>query len=110
VGHRLRQAQLCGSTVKIKLRWPDFTTLTRQVTLPQPTDQDDEIFTAALELLEKNRPARQLVRLLGVGVSNIVSPYRQLSLWDTGSEKSRRLQTAIDELREKYGEDIVYHG
>jgi len=110
VGRRLRQAQLCGSTVKIKLRWPDFTTLTRQVTLPQPTDQDDEIFTAALGLLEKNRPARQLVRLLGVGVSNIVSPYRQLSLWDTGSEKSRRLQTAIDELREKYGEDIVHHG
>jgi DNA polymerase-4 len=110
VGRRLRQARLCGSTVKIKLRWPNFTTLTRQVTLPQPTDQGDEIFTAGLDLVEKNRPASQLVRLLGVAVSGIVSPNRQLSLWDTGSEKSRRLQSALDELREKYGDDIVHHG
>jgi DNA polymerase-4 len=110
VGRRLRKAQLCGATVKIKLRWPDFTTLTRQVTLPQPTDQDDEIYSTALDLFEKNRPARQLVRLLGVGVSGITSPYHQLSLWDTGSEKGRRLQSALDELREKYGDDIVHHG
>lgn len=110
VGRRLRQAKICGSTVKIKLRWPDFTTLTRQITLPQLTDQDDEIFTAALELLDKNRPARQLVRLLGVGVSGITPPNRQLSLWDSGSEKGRRLQSALDELREKYGEEIVRRG
>jgi hypothetical protein len=60
--------------------------------------------------LEKTLPARQLVRLLGVGVTGIVAPIRQLSLWDNGSEKSRRLQTALDELREKYGDDIVHHG
>jgi DNA polymerase-4 len=110
VGRRLRQARLAGSTVKIKLRWPDFTTLTRQVTLSQVTDQDEVIYKFALELLEKNRSARQLVRLLGVGVSGFTSPNRQLSLWDQGSEKSRRLQSALDELRDKYGEDIVHHG
>jgi DNA polymerase-4 len=116
VGRNLRQAHLSGSTVKIKLRWPDFTTLTRQVTLPQPTDQGDEIFAAAAELLEKNRPDRQLVRLLGVGVTHIAAPVRQLSLWETGpmtgfgSEKGRRLQSALDELREKYGQDIVRRG
>jgi DNA polymerase-4 len=48
VGHRLRQAGIAGSTVRIKLRWPDFTTLTRQVTLPQPTDQDEQIYATAL--------------------------------------------------------------
>jgi len=110
VGRRLRQAHLVGSTVKIKLRWSDFTTLTRQVTLLQPTDQDKDIFSAALELMEKNRPARQLVRLLGVGVSNITPPIRQLSLWETSSEKSRRLQSALDELREKFGDGIIRHG
>jgi DNA polymerase-4 len=110
VGRRLRHERLCASTVKIKLRWPDFTTLTRQVTLPQPTDQGEEISITALDILEKNRPARQPVRLLGVGVSHITSPARQLTLWDTGSEKNRRLQSAVDELRAKYGEDIVHRG
>lgn len=110
VGRRLRQAHLVGATVKIKLRWSDFTTLTRQVTLPQPTDQDKDIYNAALELMEKNRPARQLVRLLGVGVSNITPPIRQLSLWETSTEKSRRLQSALDELREKFGDEIIHHG
>lgn len=110
VGHRLRKAQLCGSTVKVKLRWPDFTTLTRQVTLSEPTDQGDEIYTAALEIMHKNRGPGQLVRLLGVGISGITSPCRQLSLWDDGSEKSRRLQSAIDQLREKYGKQIIHRG
>jgi DNA polymerase IV len=110
VGRHLRQERLCGSTIKIKLRWPNFTTLTRQVTLSQPTDQDEEIYNAALALLEKHRPPRQLVRLLGVGVSGISSPNRQLSLWDMGAEKNRRLQSALDELREKYGDDIVHQG
>jgi DNA polymerase-4 len=110
VGRQLRQAHLSASTVKIKLRWPDFTTLTRQVTLPQPTDQDDEIYTAALGLLKKNRPSRQLVRLLGVGLSGIAPPIRQLSLWEAGYEKNRRLQAALDTLRDKYGEDIIHRG
>jgi DNA polymerase-4 len=110
VGRHLRRAHLNGSTVKLKLRWPDFTTLTRQVTLPQPTDQDQMLFNAALDLLEKHRPAGQLVRLLGVGVTHITTPIRQLGLWDTDSEKNRRLQTALDALREKYGEDIVRRG
>ncbi len=48
VGRRLRQAGIAGVTVRLKLRWPDFTTLSRQVTLPQPTDQDEEIFRLAL--------------------------------------------------------------
>lgn len=83
VGRQLRSADLSGTTVRLKLRWPDFTTLTRQITLPQPTDQDGEIFTAALQLFEKVWKPRQAVRLLGVGVSGLGPPMRQLSLWDT---------------------------
>ena len=55
VGRRLRQADIAGTTVRIKLRWPDFTSLTRQTTLPQPTDQDEEIYRLALALLDKVR-------------------------------------------------------
>jgi len=110
VGRRLRKADLAGSTVKVKLRWPDFTTLTRQATLPTPTDQDDEIYETALEILRKVRPAGKAVRLIGVGVSGLKAPLRQLSLWGADDEKSRRLQDAVDSLREKYGNKAIQRG
>jgi DNA polymerase-4 len=110
VGRRLRSAGLAGTTVKIKLRWPDFTTLTRQVTLDQPSNQDGEIFEAAITLLEQNWRSGQAVRLIGVGVSGLGSPVRQLSLWDDSAEKGRRLQSALDELRERFGKDVLQRG
>ncbi|MBM3153571.1 MAG: DNA polymerase IV, partial [Chloroflexi bacterium] len=110
VGRRLRRADLAGNTVKIKIRWPDFTTLSRQSRLLQATDQDDEIFETAVQLLRKVRPAGKAVRLVGVGVSGLAAPTRQLSLWDDGSEKSRRLLTVLDELRQKYGEQAIQRG
>lgn len=82
IGQTLRKEQLKGHTVKIKLRWTDFTTLTRQTKLPQPTDHDEVIFLTALDLLEKNRPQGKPVRLLGIGISGFENPVYQLSLWD----------------------------
>ena len=72
-----------GRTVKLKLRWHDFTTLTRQVTLAAPCDLDEEIYQAALGLFEGVWKPGGLVRLLGVGVSHFEAPpARQLSLWE----------------------------
>src|SRR5690606_13598039 len=71
IGRRLRRDHLYGQTVKLKLRWPDFTPLTRQVTLDQPTDQDDSIYDAALQLFQKHWRSGQAVRLIGVGVSGL---------------------------------------
>jgi DNA polymerase-4 len=110
VGRHLRYAGLAGATVKIKLRWPDFTTLTRQVTLPQPTDQDEEIYTTALGLLGKVRAKGKAVRLIGVGVSGLGAPLRQLELWGMDSEKRRKLQDVVDQLQEKYGEQSIRRG
>ena len=110
VGAQLRRNNLVGRTVKLKLRWPDFTTLTRQTTLARPTDQDDEIEKTALELLRSIRKPHQAVRLIGVGVTGLGGPIRQLGLWDMSDEKSRSLQEAVDELREKYGNKIIRHG
>lgn len=110
VGRRLRQANIAGTTVKIKLRWPDFTTLTRQVTMSQPTDQDEEIYRLALDLLEKVHAKGKAVRLIGVGVSGLGAPLRQLELWGADSEKSRRLQEALDTVRAKYGEQSIQRG
>jgi DNA polymerase-4 len=110
VGRRLRKSGQAGTTVKIKLRWPDFTSLTRQVSQPQPTDQDEEIYRAALALLHKVRPSGKAVRLIGVGVSGFKPHLRQLGLWDAEGEKRRRLQEAVDGLQEKFGKKIIHRG
>ncbi|MCE7858933.1 MAG: DNA polymerase IV [Chloroflexi bacterium CFX2] len=110
VALQLRKNDLAGKTVKIKIRWPDFTTLTRQVTLPTLTDNEDEIYRAAVKLMNAVRKPDQAVRLIGVGVSGIGAPVRQLSLWDVGSEKSRKLQEVMDELQAKYGKDVIRKG
>jgi DNA polymerase-4 len=107
VGSRLRDASLAGRTIRIKVRWADFKTLTRQVGLAQPTDQDGEIYGAALGLFEKVwEPGRQ-VRLLGVGVSELGPKMRQLGLFDRSWEHDERLLDAIDAIRAKYGPDAV---
>jgi DNA polymerase-4 len=107
VCYRLRKDEICGITVRIKLRWSDFTTLTRQLTLRQATDQDSIVYQAALELFHSVWLPRRPVRLLGVGVSNLRPVSRQLSLWDTPGEKEHRLLEALDQLRERYGKKVI---
>ena len=110
VARQLRKNNLAGKTIKLKIRWPDFTTLTRQTTLNDPTDQDDLIAKTALELMKSVRKPYQAVRLIGVGVSGLGAPIRQLGLWDMDVERSRRLQQAMDTLNAKYGRDIIRKG
>ncbi|HUF00016.1 MAG TPA: DNA polymerase IV [Anaerolineales bacterium] len=110
VGKQLRRNNLAGRTIKLKLRWPDFTTLTRQTTLNNPTDQEDEIERVALDLLRTVRKPFQAVRLIGVGVTGLGQPIRQLRLWDTDAEKERKLQEVVDELQEKYGKNAIKRG
>ena len=110
IGRRLRKLELYGSTVKLKLRWPNFTTITRQTTLPEPTDDSKKIERAAFELLNAHwKPGRKL-RLLGVGVSKLGPPGHQLSLWDWNPkqfEKQERLEKALKMLQSRYGEEAV---
>ena len=80
VGGRLRKKGLAGKTVRIKVRWPNFETITRQVTLEQPTNQDSTIFDTAKALfLAEWKPGKK-IRLIGVGVAQICTVYQQLSL------------------------------
>jgi DNA polymerase-4 len=110
IARQLRKNNLAGKTIKLKIRWPDFTTLTRQTTLNDPTDQADVIEKSALELMKSVRASNQPVRLIGVGVSGLGPPIRQLGLWDVGTERSRKLQDVLDQLQEKYGKDIIQRG
>ncbi len=107
VGHRLRRVELSCSTINLKLRRPDFTTLSRQVTLKEATDLDQKIYSEAKNLLESVWTPGQPVRLLGVGVSRFSSAGQQLNLWD---EKGSRMQEAIDSVRKKFGHHAVRWG
>ncbi len=107
VARRLVRAQRLGSTVKLKIRWPDFTTLTRQTTLPRPTDQAEEIHQAALALFGKVWSPGQPVRLIGVGVSGLSTGVRQPTLWDQPSPREERLEQAVRELRRRFGPQAV---
>jgi DNA polymerase-4 len=110
VGRRLRKNNLKGNTIKLKLRWQDFTTLTRQATLPDPTNYDLEIYAAVKDLFNKTWKKGKPVRLLGVGVTQFSKPAKQLSLWDAPSRKDVNLFTAVDVLRERYGKNTIIRG
>lgn len=110
VARRLRKEGMVGSTVRLKIRWPDFTTLTRQVTLDQPIDQDHLILEHITGLFNGVWHAEKKVRLIGVGVSNLSTAFHQLPLWDTTNEKERRLLKAVDEIQEKFGRNAVHRG
>lgn len=107
VGRRLRKRALAGSTIHIKLRWSDFTTITRQVTLASGTNLDQEIFDTAAGLFDANWPKGKPVRLVGVGISNLAPPVHQLHLWDDEHQKEANLLSAVDHLRQRFGKDII---
>lgn len=111
ISKRLRKLGLYGSTVKLKIRWPDFTTISRQVTLAEPSDKESEIEAAALGLLSKYWKAGRKVRLLGLGVSGLGPASKQLNLWDWDPQaqaKKERLETALSGLEERFGSKAVY--
>jgi DNA polymerase-4 len=109
VGRQVRKEGLAGTTIKLKLRWSDFTTLTRQLTLKHTTDGDNEIYAVAEHLLDQHWPRGKPVRLIGVGVSGFAAPRRQLSLWESAGslDEERRLQDTLDDLRDRFGGDAI---
>lgn len=110
VAFRLRQSALCAGTIRLKLRWSDFTTISRQVTLAQPVDQDGLIYATVERLCEEAWQPGRKVRLIGVGGSSLAGRPQQPALWDQPSDKERRLLEAVDELREKFGRQAILPG
>ena len=110
VGRRLRKKNLKGNTIKLKLRWQDFTTLTRQETLLTPTYDDLEIYASVKNLFNKTWKKGRPVRLLGVGVTQFSKPVKQLSLWDSPNTKDVNLLTAVDVLRDRFGKNTIMRG
>jgi DNA polymerase-4 len=82
VAQRLKRADLMAGTVAIKLRYADFSTLSRQMALAVPTDDKEEIYRTARTLFERAWQRGRPVRLLGVAARQLSPPVGQLSLWE----------------------------
>jgi DNA polymerase-4 len=111
VGSQLRQRGKQARCVILKLRYADFTTITRHHTLRQASDSDQTIFDTGVELLNQAlSQEKQKVRLIGIGVSSLTEPAKQLDMLDLSAPRLERLNKAIDRIRQKYGFTAIQTG
>jgi DNA polymerase-4 len=105
VAGRIRANHCAARTVSVKVRFGDFTTITRSVTVPAPIDTAPAVLRACDELLAQV-PLDRGIRLLGVSGSNLVADARQLSLDDLTSGAAEAA-AAIDEIRRRFGSGAI---
>ncbi|MGA2857354.1 MAG: DNA polymerase IV [Candidatus Sulfotelmatobacter sp.] len=108
VGRRLRESNFHAGTIQLKLRYKDFTTITRAHSLPNPTQLDTEIFEQIRALFRKNWKAGAQVRLLRVHASSFTTQAAQIDLLEgSRQERWKNALAAADRLRDKFGESSV---
>ena len=113
---RLRSKNLCGRTITLKVRFSNFTTITRSKTLGAEVDTTPAIYEVARGLFEKLSQDRLRIRLLGVSVTGLSTgpPNRQLELLAEGElgatgthQRWDDAATALDSIRERFGSGVV---
>ena len=111
VGRRLRNHNRTSRTIELKIRFSDFKSLTRSLTLGNPTNITSELLEAGKELLCNRLPTNHLpVRLIGIGVSNLdQTRMMQLQLFDESErEQQRSLDKVADEIARKFGKHALH--
>jgi DNA polymerase-4 len=108
VGRRLREQRLNARTIQLKLRYADFSTITRAHSVPRATQIDTELFEEIRNLFRANWQAGRTVRLLGVHASGWAADDEQMSLMgEERHEKWKQTMAAADRLRDRFGESAV---
>jgi DNA polymerase-4 len=108
VGRRLREHRFHARTIQLKLRYTDFSTITRAHTLDHATQLDNEIYRQARDLMHRHRKPGAAIRLLGVHASGFETEEGQLNLLEEEStERWRKALTAVDQMRDRFGESSV---
>jgi DNA polymerase-4 len=108
VARRLREHHFHARTVHLKLRYKDFTTLTRARTLEHATQLDHDLILALRELFHENWKRGAPVRLLGAGVTGFENGPGQLDLLNAEHhERAQRAMDAADRIRDRFGEKMV---
>jgi DNA polymerase-4 len=105
VGRRLRRAGVKGRVVQLKLKFSDFTLITRRTTLREATDDGQTLYRAALELLERAHEGKPL-RLTGVSVQLDEEP-PQLGLFPAAPPRTAKLNAALDKIAERFGSKAI---
>jgi len=108
VGRRLRESTFHARTIQLKLRYKDFTTITRAHTLSEPTQLDIEIFEHIRNLFRKNWKKGSEIRLLGVQASQFTTQAAQIDLLEGNRQQRwKDALTVADRLRDRFGESSV---
>jgi DNA polymerase-4 len=108
VCRRLREQELHTRTVQIKLRYSDFSTITRAHSLDQPTQLDTVVAEIARRLFRENWDRTRTVRLLGVQTSGFEDVPVQLDLLrQVQDDKVSKALTVADQMRDRFGENAV---
>ncbi|MEE8336533.1 MAG: DNA polymerase IV [Dehalococcoidia bacterium] len=117
VGADLRRAGRRGRTVTLKLRWSDFTTLTRSLTLEQPAQSTAALAEAGVALLEAllRTEGMRPVRRIGLGATNLADDVTQLGFAElrpdeASTRRQERLDHALDEIHDRFGRESVNRG
>jgi DNA polymerase-4 len=111
VGRRLREHGLHARTIQLKVRYTDFSTITRAHTFPAATQLDIDLVEASRRLLRDNREPGRAIRLLGVHASGFERDSGQFDLLDGGrTDRWRQALEAADRLRDRFGETAVALG
>lgn len=111
LARRLKAQELAAAGIVLKLKTTSFASRTRAVRLPAPTVLPDRLFGAARDLLVREATGTPF-RLIGIG-ANPLAPKAAADhgdLADTETPRMARAQTAIDALRERFGESSVIKG
>jgi DNA polymerase-4 len=106
VGRRLRKARYKGRRVTLVLRYSDFFTFSRDLSIPDYLDYGLDIYYIALKILNRIGRLRKPVRLVGVKVSNLISNSGQMYLLES-CKKREMLMRAIDIINDKFGEFTI---
>jgi DNA polymerase-4 len=106
LSRRLHRAHSAGRTVQLKVRFADFETVSRSVSLENAIDVTPDLWDEARTLLEKVEFSGRGVRLIGIGVSGLIDAEepRQLSL---DSPERSLVAEAAEKVRERFGDDAV---
>ncbi len=108
VGRRLREHKLEARTLQLKLRYSDFSTITRAHSVARPTALDTELFEEIRALFYANWTRGRAVRLLGVQASSWGEGEEQMDLLgEDRHERWRQALAAADKLRDRFGDSAV---
>jgi DNA polymerase-4 len=113
VAWRLRRADLLGRTVQLKLRFPDFKTITRSHTLNEATASTDRLWQIIRQLLRENWSGNPAIRLIGMGVAGLAQHDEEMiqaDLFQRATPQKTKVDALTDEINARFGPSTLQRG